>query len=877
MVGAGIGGLGTALALSQGGRRVTVVERDATTVPVSPEAAFEEWQRRGAPQARHSHACLARLRNLLRDRAPEVLSELLEAGATELRFVDHSPPTLADHRAHPGDEDLVALACRCTTFEWVLRRMALGRHGVELVEGAVTGLVSDGPGPEGIPRVTGVRLDGGSELRADVVVDASGVRSPLLSWLQAVGADPVPEREEDTGIVYSSRFYRLLPGADPPVEDGLVIGDMGYLKYAVFVGDNRTFSITFAIQDQDRELRQLLRPGPFTAVAALLGATRWPWSRPTCWPTSWPATAATRWRRRGPTTTPSAGRSSPGTGPPWCVTASSAGPATRWSSQRRTSRRHRWTTTACARCSGAGRRGRRVVSPVMEPGAHAAATPGKPACVVAETGETLAYAELDTRSKQLGQLLRSRGVTVGDDVAILMENNVSYLPVAWGPQRSGLYYTAVSDRLTAPEAEYVVNDCGAQALIASYAQRRVAAHLLDTTPNVHTRLMVGGTIEGYDAYEDAIAAMPPELLPDAVEGLDLLYSSGTTGRPRGVRNLLPMAPLGTPTSATMLLHRLYGLDADGVFLSPAPLHHAGPLRFSMAAQRLGATVVVMERFDPLELLRAIEAYRVTHALLVPTMFVRMLKLPEHERRRFDLSSLRAAIHFAAPCAVPVKEQMIEWWGPIVHEFYSATEANGFTSCNSEEWLGHRGTVGRPLMCTAHIVDDAGTELGPGEVGTVWFESEADFEYHNDPEKTSAGRDERGWTTLGDVGYLDADGFLYLTDRKAFTIVSGGENVYPQEAENVLVTHPEVMDAAVFGVPNEDLGEEVKAVVQPVDHTRAGPALEQDLIAYCRERLAPFKCPRSVDFELELPRHPTGKLYKRLLRDRYWEGRESRIV
>jgi long-chain acyl-CoA synthetase len=513
----------------------------------------------------------------------------------------------------------------------------------------------------------------------------------------------------------------------------------------------------------------------------------------------------------------------------------------------------------------------------VHPGAHAATNPDKPACVMAGSGEVVTYRALDEGANQLAHLLRDRGLGVGDNLAVLMENNAAILTVAWGPQRSGLYYTAINDRLTPAEVELIVNDCGARALVASYDRRHVAAHLVGTTPAVHTRLMVGGTVPGFEPYEQAVAAMPTEAVPDAVEGLDFLYSSGTTGRPRGVRIPLAMNPVGTPTSATLILNRLYGLGPDGVYLCPAPLHHAGPLRFTMAAHRIGATAVVMERFDPVEMLRAVERHRVTHVLMVPTMFVRLLKLAEEERRRFDLSSLECAIHFAAPCPVPVKERMIEWWGPIVHEFYSATEANGFTTCSSEEWLAHRGTVGRPLMCKAHILDDDGRELGPGEVGVVWFESEQVYEYHNDPDKTAACRNERGWTTLGDIGYLDADGYLYLTDRQAFTIISGGENVYPRETEDVLVTHPKVMDAAVFGVPNDELGEEVKAVVQPVDPAQSGPALAEELIAFCRQHLAPFKCPRSVDFEPELPRHPTGKLYKRLLRDRYWQGRETRIV
>jgi long-chain acyl-CoA synthetase len=292
----------------------------------------------------------------------------------------------------------------------------------------------------------------------------------------------------------------------------------------------------------------------------------------------------------------------------------------------------------------------------------------------------------------------------------------------------------------------------------------------------------------------------------------------------------------------------------------------------MAVQRIGGTTVVIEHFDPVEFLMLVERHRITHTLVVPTMFVRLLKLPEEVRTRFDVSSLRCCIHGAAPCPADVKERMIEWWGPVVHEYYGGTEGNGFVACNSAEWLAHPGTVGRSLGGPVlRILDDAGKEVPAGRIGNVYFEGGPDFEYHNDPEQTRAAHDPRGWTTLGDMGYVDDDGFLYLTDRKAYTIISGGVNVYPQEAENVLVSHPAVLDVAVFGVPHEELGEAVKAVVQPVDAAGAGPDLEAELIAWCRERLAAYKCPKSVDFEEQLPRHPTGKLYKRLLKDRYWQA------
>jgi acyl-CoA synthetase (AMP-forming)/AMP-acid ligase II len=286
----------------------------------------------------------------------------------------------------------------------------------------------------------------------------------------------------------------------------------------------------------------------------------------------------------------------------------------------------------------------------------------------------------------------------------------------------------------------------------------------------------------------------------------------------------------------------------------------------------------MEHFDPEQFLALVEKHEVTHTQVVPTMFIRMLKLPEDVRNTYDVSSLQVVSHAAAPCPVATKEQMIDWWGPVIHEYYAGTEGNGFVYCNSDDWLAHKGTVGKALVGVLHIVDDeTGDEVPVGEEGTVFFESEAEFEYHNDPEKTKASRHAKGWSTLGDVGKLDEDGFLYLTDRKAYMIITGGVNVYPQEAENVLAMHPKVADVAVFGVPNEDFGEEVKAVVQPLDGVEGSPALAQELIAYCKEHLADVKCPRTVDFRDELPRHPTGKLYKRLLKDEYWAGHTSRII
>jgi acyl-CoA synthetase (AMP-forming)/AMP-acid ligase II len=504
----------------------------------------------------------------------------------------------------------------------------------------------------------------------------------------------------------------------------------------------------------------------------------------------------------------------------------------------------------------------------MYPGAHAQTTPDKPAYIMAGTGEVVTYKQLDEASNRLAHVFEDAGLKEGDSIALFLENNVHFYEVTWAAQRSGLYYTAISSRLTVDEAEYIVNDCGAQAFITSHYLAPVAAELVGKMPKVKVALMMDGVIDGYESYEEVVASKPSTPIANEREGADMLYSSGTTGRPKGVKVALPDAPAGAPSSVQLLGQMLYGFTADSIYLSPAPLYHAAPLRFTMAVHRIGGTVIVMEHFDAAEYLKLVEKYKVTHSQVVPTMFVRMLKLPP-EQRTADVSSLQAVIHAAAPCPVDTKRAMIEWWGPIIYEYYAGTEGNGFVACNSEEWLAHPGTVGKALTGIVHIVDEeSGEEVPVGETGTVYFEGGGKFEYHNDPEKTKGSQLGNGWSTLGDIGRLDEDGFLYLTDRKAYMIISGGVNIYPQEAENLLVTHPKVLDVAVFGVPNPDFGEEVKAVVEPANWDEAGPALERELIEFCKEHLSAIKCPRSIDFEQELPRHPTGKLYKRLLVDKY---------
>ena len=506
----------------------------------------------------------------------------------------------------------------------------------------------------------------------------------------------------------------------------------------------------------------------------------------------------------------------------------------------------------------------------MYPGTYAAHAPDRIAAVMAGTGETVSYGELERRSAQLARVLRDNGLRPGDVVALLTENSLRALEAYWAALRSGLYITAVNYRLKPDEVEYIVSDSGAAALIVSAGQAATAAAI--TAPAVKLRLAFGGPVRGCDGYEEAIAAASPEPLDDQPRGATMLYSSGTTGRPKGVRPPLPEAQVDGPAESLVELARLaFGFDEKAIYLSPGPIYHAAPLRFCGAVQALGGTVVMMQRFDAEQALRAVQEHRVTHAQFVPTMFVRMLQLPPEVRHRYDLTSLRVAVHAAAPCPVEVKQKMIEWWGPILLEYYAGTEGNGMTAIDSRTWLTKPGTVGRPILGTVRICADDGTELPAGQTGGVYFEQdEVPFTYHNDLAKTRAAQHpgHPTWTTLGDVGYLDEDGFLFLTDRRAFTIISGGVNIYPQETENVLALHPAVLDVAVIGVPDPEMGESVAAFVQPAAGAVPGPELEQEIIAFVKSRIAGFKAPRTVRFVDDLPRNEAGKLVKAELRARY---------
>lgn len=494
--------------------------------------------------------------------------------------------------------------------------------------------------------------------------------------------------------------------------------------------------------------------------------------------------------------------------------------------------------------------------------------PGKPAYIMGKSGEIVTFGQLESRANQCSRYFRDIGLQPKDKIAIFMENDVRFLEIVRAAHIAGLHYVALSSHLKHSEIEYILKDSEAGLLITSYYLKDTAQKLVASTPTVKHRLMINGLAMGFESYEETVKQYPTTPIPECIDGRDMLYSSGTTGRPKGVVVKIEDQPFGTVHQSIQTAITLFGINEKTIFLSPAPLYHTAPLRFCIWVLHSGGTVVVMEKFDAEEALALINKHKITHTQWVPTMFVRALKLPEELRKKYDVSSLKIAIHGAAPCPTEVKEQMMAWWGHILYELYAGTEANTLTVMFPNEWNEHRGSVGRSFLGTLRIIDDDDNELPVGTPGNVYVEGGNAFEYHNDPEKTAASVSKQGWNTMGDIGYLDEDGFLYLTDRKAYTINSGGVNIYPQEVENTLAIHDKVLDAAVIGVPSEEFGEEVKAVIQPIDMAQAGPELEQELIAYCRERLSHVKCPKSIEFRAEFPRTATGKLLKRFLIDEF---------
>lgn len=505
----------------------------------------------------------------------------------------------------------------------------------------------------------------------------------------------------------------------------------------------------------------------------------------------------------------------------------------------------------------------------MHPRTQYHENPNKTALIFEPEGHSLSYGELEERANRAAQLFRSLGIATGEKVAFCLENCPAVFEICWGAQRSGIDLVPISSRLTADEINYILQDSGSRLLLTSDYLEQQLLGIAEQNKQL-SLYKTGLALSGFENWESALDEQSDETISDESAGTVMFYSSGTTGRPKGVVPAPQSPDVEGPHIMTGLVQHLLSVSENSVYLCPSPLYHAAPLAWSMAMQRMGATTVVMEKFDPQEVLALIEKHRITCGQFVPTHFVRMLKLPKEERGRRDLSSLDRVVHAAAPCPVPIKAEMIEWWGPIINEYYSGSEGAGMTFITSPEWLEHRGSVGRPVMGTIHVCGEDGEELPQGGEGQVFFEGGSNFSYHNDPKKTAEARNKEGWTSLGDVGRVDEDGYLYLTDRKSFMIISGGVNIYPQEIENHLITHDDVADVAVIGAPDADMGEKVVAVVQPAKMVNADEALAEKLIIYCRTALSGIKTPRQIDFRATLPRTETGKLFKRELRDEYWQ-------
>ena len=503
---------------------------------------------------------------------------------------------------------------------------------------------------------------------------------------------------------------------------------------------------------------------------------------------------------------------------------------------------------------------------------HARTTPDKPAIIMAGSGEVITYADYEARANQAAQLLRGLDLKPLDQIALFMHNTSSYITCKGAAERTGLRYVCVNSHLKVDEVAYIINDSESRVVIAGAELLGVARDLPAMCPNVERWILSeAGDLEApFESFEELLSAYPQKPIDDERLGVAMLYSSGTTGRPKGISRPLPEGHPRDTLPVYAFTDMIFRLTADMTYLSTAPLYHSAPHSALSGAIRLGVTSVVMERFDPEQFLVLVEKYKITTTQVVPTMLSRIMRLPEEVLAAYDVSTLKTVVHGAAPCPPQLKQAIIDRWGPVMYEYYGATEGHGFCMSDSEEWLARPGTVGKAVLGELVIRDENGNDCPPGKEGVIWFRGATNFYYKGDEERTAAATDENGtMATVEDVGYLDEDGYLYLTDRKTHMIISGGVNIYPQEVEDLILSHPEILDAAVIGVPDQDLGEQVKAVVIRTASEKSDADLEHELIDYCIQRAARFKCPRTVEFVSDLPRTPAGKLQKKALRATYW--------
>jgi len=494
--------------------------------------------------------------------------------------------------------------------------------------------------------------------------------------------------------------------------------------------------------------------------------------------------------------------------------------------------------------------------------------PNKPAFVMADSGEAVNYQELEDRSNQVAHAFRSLGIRQKDHIGMMLQNHKMFMIISWAVFKSGICITPISHHLLEDEVAYILTNCEAKLFLTSKRMELIATKVASKVDHLEHFYMLDGSIEGFDSFDSLLSNFPITPIEDERLGNTMMYSSGTTGQPKGVYIPPQSESVYEMNPVLQSMGKNFKFGPHTVYLSPAPLYHAAPYYYNIVTMMFGGTSIIMDKFDPEKSLAYIEQYKANYSQWVPIMFVRMLKMDQAIRDKYDVSSMKLALHAAAPCPIPIKEKMIDWWGPVIFEYYGASEGLGMTAITSQDWLNHKGSVGKAIIGTPFILDDDGNELPSGEIGEVHFTGGNEFSYHKEEAKTKKAYQPDGKRSVGDIGYLDKDGYLYLTDRKNFTIISGGVNVYPQEIENHIINHPKVADVAVFGIPHEEFGQQVKAVIQPTNWDDAGDDLAQELISYCKEKLSKIKIPRSISFDPELPRKDNGKLYKRRIVEQY---------